>query len=206
MYKFGYIPVSEHCSFAKIIPPPVSSFEGACNWHADCINVHQSCCLEIESDYLYHKPPPASFQSPPISSNFAQPLKRSGKTLPRPQSTAWSTLREGDVSHCKRQMVVTPDTDRFSDPYPYFLLIYPWSTDAYLYSQSCEIHRLGPNAFISMDWFPFMNCNSVKSLKLLHFAFIFLFRVVSLPYSSFKKMTCPTCYSSNANVRGWRYM
>ena len=33
-----------------------------------------------------------------------------------PQSTAWSTLCEGDVSHCMRQMVVIPDTDWFSDP------------------------------------------------------------------------------------------
>ncbi len=31
----------------------------------------------------------------------------------RPQSTTWSTLCEGDVSHCVRQMVVTPDTDWF---------------------------------------------------------------------------------------------
>ncbi len=40
-----------------------------------------------------------------------QPLKRSGPTFHRPQSTAWSTLCEGDVLHCVRQMVVTPDTD-----------------------------------------------------------------------------------------------
>ena len=62
------------------------------------------------------------FQFPPISSNFAQPLKRSGTTFHRPQSTAWSTLCEGDVTCCMRQMVVTPDTDWFSDlrPYLYF--------------------------------------------------------------------------------------
>ncbi len=51
----------------------------------------------------------------PISSNFAQPLKRSGPTFHRPQSTTWSTLCEGDVLQCVRQMVVTPDTDWFSD-------------------------------------------------------------------------------------------
>ncbi len=56
------------------------------------------------------------FQLLPISSNFAQPLKRSGPTFHRPQSTTWSTLCEGDVLHCVRQMVVTPDTDWFSDP------------------------------------------------------------------------------------------
>ena len=44
-------------------------------------------------------------------------------------------------------------------------------------NQSCEIHRLGPNSFNSIDWFPYMNCNSAKSLKLLHATFIFLFSV-----------------------------
>ncbi len=58
------------------------------------------------------------FQFLPISSNFTQPLKRSGPTLHRPQSTTWSTLCKGDVLHCVRQMVVTPDTDWFSDPPP----------------------------------------------------------------------------------------
>ncbi len=48
------------------------------------------------------------FQFLPKSSNFAQPLKRSGPTFHRPQSTTWLTLCEGDVLHCVRQMVVTP--------------------------------------------------------------------------------------------------
>ncbi len=56
------------------------------------------------------------FQFLPISSNIAQPLKRSGPTFHRPQSTTWSTLCEGDVLHCMWQMVVTPDTDCFLDP------------------------------------------------------------------------------------------
>ncbi len=50
------------------------------------------------------------FQFLPISSNFAQPLKRSGPTFHRPQSTTWSTLCKGDVLHCVRQMVVTGHT------------------------------------------------------------------------------------------------
>ncbi len=58
------------------------------------------------------------FQFLPISSNFTQPLKRSGPTFHRPQSTTWSTLCEGVALHCMRQMVVTPDTDWFSDPPP----------------------------------------------------------------------------------------
>ena len=57
---------------------------------------------------------------------------------------------------------------------PTFFLRYLWPTDAYLYSQSCEIHRLGPNECIVIDWFPYINCNSIKSFKLLHVAFIFL--------------------------------
>ncbi len=44
------------------------------------------------------------FQFLPISSNFT--LKRSGPTSHRPQSTTWSTLCEGDLLHCVRQMVV----------------------------------------------------------------------------------------------------
>jgi hypothetical protein len=54
---------------------------------------------------------------PTISSNFTQPFKRSGTTFHKPQSTAWSTLCEGDVSRCMRQMVVTPDTENFLGPY-----------------------------------------------------------------------------------------
>ena len=52
----------------------------------------------------------------------------------------------------------------WSTPLP---LRYLWPTDAYLYSQSCEIHRLGPNEFISIDRLPYMNCNSVKYLKIV---------------------------------------
>ena len=80
------------------------------------------------------------FQFPPISSNFAQPLKRSGTTFHRPQSITWSTLCERDVSRCMRQVVVLPDTDWFSDPH-YFpslkhVFVYLWPTDTHLYSQS----------------------------------------------------------------------
>ena len=58
------------------------------------------------------------FQFPPTSSKFTQPL-RSGTTFRRPQSTAWSTPCGGEVLRCMRQMVVTPDTDWFSDPRSY---------------------------------------------------------------------------------------
>ncbi len=58
------------------------------------------------------------FQFLPISSNFAQPLKRSEPTYHRPQSTTWSTLCEGDVLHCVRQMVVMILTGISDSPDP----------------------------------------------------------------------------------------
>ncbi len=72
------------------------------------------------------------FQFLPISSNFTQPLKRSEPTLHRPQSTTWSTLCKGDVLHCVRQMVVTPDTDWLSGPPPqYSKTAHCWSASWY---------------------------------------------------------------------------
>jgi hypothetical protein len=62
------------------------------------------------------------FQFPPISRNFAKPLKRSGTIFYRPQSTPCSTLWKADVWRCMGQIVVTTDTDWFSDPCPYLFL------------------------------------------------------------------------------------
>ena len=50
---------------------------------------------------------------------------------------------------------------------PVFFLRYLWQPDAYLYSQSCAIHRLGPNEFIYIYWLPYMNCNSVKIFEIV---------------------------------------
>ena len=120
------------------------------------------------------------FQLLTISSNFKQPFHR-------PQLTAWWTLCEGDVSHCMRQMVVTPDTDWFSDPHPYLFWRYLWPTDAYLYSQSCEIHRLGPNVFISID----------LSLSLNHLVtpwwHCFFISFISSPLFQFCALVCAWC-------------
>ena len=105
---------------------------------------------------------------PSISSNFAQPFHR-------PQSTAWSTLCKRNGWCCMRQIMVTPDTDWFSDSWPYLFFIYLKVKISVTNRCICvfPVHRLGPNDFISIDWFPYMNCNSVKPLKLLHVAFIF---------------------------------
>ncbi len=58
-------------------------------------------------------------QRVPVPANIQQlctAIEEEWLTFLRPQSTTWSTLCEGDVLHCVRQMVVTPDTDWFSDP------------------------------------------------------------------------------------------
>ncbi len=55
----------------------------------------------------------------PVPANIQQlhkAIEEEWTNIHRPQSTTWSTLCEGDVLHCVRQMVVTPDTDWFSDP------------------------------------------------------------------------------------------
>ena len=31
--------------------PQMSQVEGACNWHADCKNVHQSCCQKLNVNF-----------------------------------------------------------------------------------------------------------------------------------------------------------
>ncbi len=54
---------SKMCSFiTQHNATDVACFEGACNWHAYCRNVHQSCCPWIEYSFLYHKPSPKAFQ------------------------------------------------------------------------------------------------------------------------------------------------
>ncbi len=82
-------------------------------------HTHRTCHLLSMFGMLWIGVYNSVFQFLPISSNFAQPLKRSGPTFHRPQSTTWSTLCEGDVLHCVRQMVVTGG-DWFSDPPPQY--------------------------------------------------------------------------------------
>ncbi len=54
---------SKMCSFiTQHNATDVTRFEGACNWHADCRNFYQSCCLWIECSFLYHKLSPKAFQ------------------------------------------------------------------------------------------------------------------------------------------------
>jgi hypothetical protein len=98
-----------------------------------------------------------------------------------------------------------------------FVIHTPTFILTYLYSQSCEIHRLGPNECIYIDWFTYMICNSLKSLKLLHVAFIFLLNecsvilqidtnpgmmlIISPPIYTFQKMN-----SNGITVKVWPYL
>uniref|UniRef100_A0A4W5KIS0 [histone H3]-trimethyl-L-lysine(4) demethylase n=1 Tax=Hucho hucho TaxID=62062 RepID=A0A4W5KIS0_9TELE len=116
-------------------------------------SVQLACCLQDCPPELL--PENFMFISLPQPKNFCTNCQK-------PSQGSSSACLSSSPCHAAsmRQMVVTPDTDWFSESQPY----------AYVYSQSCEICRLGPNLFISIDGFPYMNY-SVKSLKLLHVAF-----------------------------------
>ncbi len=78
----------------------ITSFEVACNWYADCRNVHQSCCLLIECKFLYHKPSPKAFQRiwqyiQPAS----QPQTMCIHTSPGPPYPVSSPPRSSETSH-----------------------------------------------------------------------------------------------------------
>ncbi len=92
---------SKMCSFiTQHNATDVTSFEGGWNWHADCRNVHQSCCPWIECSFLYHKPSPKAFQRiwqyiQPVS----QPQTPCIHTSPGPPHPASSPPRSSETSH-----------------------------------------------------------------------------------------------------------
>ncbi len=71
----------------------VTSFEGACNWHSDSRNVHQSCCSWIESSFLYHKPSPKAFQRIwqyiQLASQPQTKCNHTSQGPPHPASSPW---------------------------------------------------------------------------------------------------------------------
>lgn len=81
----------------------------------------------------------------PISSNFAQPLKRSGPTSHRPQSTTWSTLCQGNALHCVREKVVTPHTNWFSITFYWNVVGWHWI--------SFKLHPLSYGERLVPKWF-----------------------------------------------------
>ncbi len=92
---------SKMCSFiTQHNATDVESFEGACNWHADCRNVQQSCCPWTECSFLYHKPSPKAFQR---IWQYIQPASQlqttCNHTSPGPPHPASSPPRSYETSH-----------------------------------------------------------------------------------------------------------
>ncbi len=78
----------------------VASFEGQCNWHADCRNDHQRCCQWIECSFLFHKLSTKAFQRiwqyiQPAS----QPQTTCNHTSTGPPHPASSPPRSPETSH-----------------------------------------------------------------------------------------------------------
>ncbi len=125
-------------------------------WNRVCIYMSCRTCHPLSKfGMIWISVYDSVFQLLPICSNFAQPLKRSGPTFHRPQSTTWSTPCEGDVLHCVRQMVVTPDTD-------WFILVYtldppPNSITAHFrvafYCGQSKAHLCNNHAVWSVSWY-----------------------------------------------------
>jgi hypothetical protein len=71
-----------------------------------------------------------------------------------------------------------------------------------------HVKSTGPGEFISIDWFPYMNCNSVKSLKWFHVAFIFFIhcRLAWSPIClcSFQQHCCHCQAKHKNSVRNWQ--
>ena len=112
--------------FCMIMHSPMSQVSVHNSWQLKMsqffhgLHTHESCHPLSMFGMLWIDVYDSMIQFPITSSNFKRPLKRSGTTFHWPQSTAWSTVCEGGVSHCMRQMVITPNTDWFSDSRPYF--------------------------------------------------------------------------------------
>ncbi len=90
----------------------VTIFEGACNWHADCRNVHQSCWPWIECPFLYHKPSPKTFQRVwQYIQPASQPQTTCNHTSPGPPHPASSPPRSSETSHpdscCNNRFCIT---------------------------------------------------------------------------------------------------
>ena len=98
------------------------------------LHTHQTCHPLNMFGMLLIDMYESMFQFQTKSSIIAQPLKRSGTTFHRPQSTPWSTLWAGDVSGWMRQIVLTGILIQT----PTFSLRYSCPTDEYLYLQSVK--------------------------------------------------------------------
>ncbi len=105
---------SKMCSFiTQHNATDVVSFKGACNWHADCRNDHQSCSPWIECSFPYHKPSPKAFQRIwlYIQQSASQPQTMCNHTSPGPPHPASSPPRSSETSHpdscCNNRFITT---------------------------------------------------------------------------------------------------
>jgi hypothetical protein len=67
-------------------------------------------------------------------------------------------------------------------------------------AQSCEIHRLEHNEFISIDWFPYMNCNC-KIVKFIAF-YIFVQYILAKVFAhtiAYHRLRLTLCFRSPTN-------
>lgn len=123
------------------------------------------------------------------SSNFVQPLKMSGPMFHRQQSKTWSTLCEGDMLHCRREMEVTSDADWVSaqsDACLSILLCRICETDGWSWLTNTELDRFVNKHFRNR---PFVYIEKVFDCwgqllksggKNKSVAFIFLFSIKGL--------------------------
>ncbi len=101
---------SKMCSFiTQHNATDVASFEGACNWHADCRNVLQSCCPLIECSFVYHKLSPNAFQR---IWQYIQPASQPQTTDIHLQDRLRPATRTAAATIVLNNQIISPQTVR----------------------------------------------------------------------------------------------
>ena len=132
-------------SFSMIMHCPMSQGSAHNSWKLKMsqlfhsLYTHQTCHPLSMFGMLWIDVYDSLFHYPPIFSNFTQSLKRSGTTFHNQQPVQLCdgdvTLHKANGSHTRYWLVF------WATPLSFLRCL--WPTDAYLYSQSCEINRLG---------------------------------------------------------------
>ena len=138
-------------------------------------HITQWACLGCSGLALYD----SEFQFSPISCNFAQPLNRSGtiNNLINSMRRRCDALHEANGGHTRYWLVF------WSMPLLFFKA---WPTDSYLYSQSCEIHILGPHIFILTDFLIWTVIQFSKILEIVA-CYVYFFLCSNIWYSDLCK-------------------
>jgi hypothetical protein len=83
--------------FTQYNATDVSSLEGACNWHADCRDIHQSCCQRIECYFSTISRCQIHFR------DFGSTSNRAHNRRPRVATPAWDLhIRLLHLRYCLR--------------------------------------------------------------------------------------------------------